>query len=237
MGFLSVVGGGVSGGLLGTAISTAMSSASPFDMACDIVSQFGMDKLIDGLFNSGIAKMADTARQMIDDSGLPDGIKDTLHSYVDQWQQQNTRGGVPCECQEKCNELHDAMNNRSESSSSSSTSGNSEVDSPVDTAMRQLCESSEEEAKKCGNGTSNGNGNWLVVLASALGKQAGEHLKNMVKLGNEMGDMNSKEDPEAFAQKQSEFQAESQIFKMFQEAISTMIKSIGEGLSSVARKQ
>jgi len=31
--------------------------------------------------------------------------------------------------------------------------------------------------------------------------------------------------------------AMAQIFKMFQEAISTMIKSIGEGMSSVARKQ
>ncbi|MCG8002329.1 MAG: hypothetical protein JAY88_02555 [Candidatus Thiodiazotropha lotti] len=234
MGFLSVVGGGVSGGFLGSAISTAMSSTSPFDMACDIVSQFGMDKLIDGLFNSGIAKMADTAREMIDDSGLPDGIKDTLHSYVDQWQQNSTRGGVPCECQEMCNELHDAMNNCSESSSSTSN-GNSEVDSPVDTAMSQLCESSEEEAKKCTNGSSNGN--WLVILASALGKQAGEHLKNMVELGEKMGAMDSEAEPEAFAQTQSEFQAASQIFKMFQESISTMIKSIGEGLSSVARKQ
>lgn len=43
-------------------------------------------------------------------------------------------------------------------------------------------------------------------------------------------------DPRAFAQKNAEFQAESQIFKMFQESISTVIKSIGEGMSSVARK-
>ncbi|MCG8037638.1 MAG: hypothetical protein JAZ19_11435 [Candidatus Thiodiazotropha taylori] len=234
MGFLSIVGGGVSGGFLGTAVSTAMSSATPFDMACDIVSQFGMDKLIDGLFNSGIAKMADTARQMISDSGLPDGIKNKLNSYVDQWQQNNTRGGVPCECQEMCNELHDAMNGCS-SSSSSNTSESSETSSAVQTAMDQLCASTEEEAKKSSKGSSSGN--WLVVLASALGKQAGEHLKNMVKLGEDMGGMDSKKNPEEFAQMQSEFQAESQIFKMFQESISTMIKSIGEGLSSVARKQ
>ncbi|MEW8349584.1 MAG: hypothetical protein AB2689_05180 [Candidatus Thiodiazotropha taylori] len=236
MGFLSIVGGGVSGGFLGTAVSTAMSSASPFDMACDIVSQFGMDKLIDGLFNSGIAKMADTARQMISDSGLPDGIKDKLNSYVDQWQQNNTRGGVPCQCQEKCNELHDAMTNCSDSSSSSSTRSGG-TNSVVETAMNQLCESFEEEANEATNGTSNGKGNWLVILASALGKQAGEHLKNMVELGEKMGSMDSEEEPEAFAKMQSEFQAESQIFKMFQESISTMIKSIGEGLSSVARKQ
>jgi hypothetical protein len=231
MGFISSLAG-AGGGFLGTAITAALSSASPLDMACNIASQFGMDKLINGLFNSGIAKMADTAQQMINDSGLPDGIKDSLHSYVDQWQEQNTRGGVPCVCQEMCNELHDAMNN---SSSASSSSESSEPSSAVQTAMDQLCESTEDEAKKCTSGGSSGN--WLVVLASALGKQAGEHLKNMVELGEKMGEMDSKEDPEAFAQTQSEFQAESQIFKMFQEAISTMIKSIGEGLSSVARKQ
>jgi hypothetical protein len=49
--------------------------------------------------------------------------------------------------------------------------------------------------------------------------------------------MDSKENPEEFSQMQSEFQAESKIFKMFQQAISTMVKSIGEGLSSVARMQ
>ena len=61
-------------------------------------------------------------------------------------------------------------------------------------------------------------------------------LRAMVDLGAQMGEIDSKAEPEKFAQFQSEFQAETQIFKMFQEAISTMIKSIGEGMSSVARK-
>jgi hypothetical protein len=59
----------------------------------------------------------------------------------------------------------------------------------------------------------------------------------MVELGEKMGGLDSKENPEEFAQIQADFQAEAQIFKMFQEAIGTMIKSIGEGMSSVARKQ
>ena len=59
----------------------------------------------------------------------------------------------------------------------------------------------------------------------------------MVELGEQMGAIDSKENPEEFAKIQAEFQAEAQIFKLFNEAIATMIKSIGEGLSSVARKQ
>jgi hypothetical protein len=172
--------------------------------------------------------MADTARQMVKDSGLPSGIQDKVNSFIDKWQQENTCGGVPCECQEKCDSLHHAMNG---GEGASSASGNDMENSAVQTALDQLGESCNE-----GEGKS-GKGNWLVVLASALGKQAGSNLKKMVELGEKMGGMDSKDKPEEFAQTQSEFQAESQMFKMFQEAISTMIKSIGEGLSSVARKQ
>jgi hypothetical protein len=173
--------------------------------------------------------MADTARQMVKDSGLPSGIQDKVNSFIDKWQQENTRGGVPCECQEKCDSLHHAMNG---GEGASSASGNDDMEnSAVQTALDQLGESCSE-----GEGKS-GKGNWLVVLAQALGKQAGKHLKEMVKLGNEMGSMDSKEKPEDFAEKQSMFQAESKMFGMFQEAVSTMIKSIGEGMSSVARKQ
>jgi len=59
----------------------------------------------------------------------------------------------------------------------------------------------------------------------------------MIELGEKMGGIDSKESPEEFAKIQSEFQAASQIFKMFQEAIATLIKSIGESLATVARKQ
>lgn len=103
--------------------------------------------------------------------------------------------------------------------------------------MDEMKEATAEGANKGGNKSGGGAGNWLALLARALGKTSGEHLKKMVELGEKMGELDSKENPEEFAKIQSEFQAESQIFKMFQEAIGTMVKSIGEGMSSVARKQ
>jgi len=103
--------------------------------------------------------------------------------------------------------------------------------------MDEMKEATAEGANKGGNRSGGGAGNWLALLARALGKTSGEHLKKMVELGEKMGELDSKENPEEFAKIQSEFQAESQIFKMFQEAIGTMVKSVGEGMSSVARKQ
>jgi hypothetical protein len=204
-----------------------MGGGSILDLAMEVVKQFGFQNLLNGLHNSHISKMADMAKDAVSGSDLPDGIKDQLGDLVDQWKQNNSHGCVPCECQEMCNELYDRMN-------TGNCGGSEEMEnSVVQTALDQLCKSTDDQGKE----TSNGKGNWLVVLASALGKQAGEHLKAMVDLGKEMGGMDSKENPEEFAQMQAEFQAESQMFKMFQEAISTMIKSIGEGLSSVARKQ
>ena len=104
-------------------------------------------------------------------------------------------------------------------------------------SMIQKSMQDETSAASKGAGGQGGGGNWLTVLARALGKVAGEHLKKMVELGEKMGQLDSKEQASEFAKTQAEFQAESQIFKMFQEAIGTMVKSIGEGMTSVARKQ
>ena len=59
---------------------------------------------------------------------------------------------------------------------------------------------------------------------------------SIIGLGAQLGSSDSSSNPEQFAQLNAEFQAESQAFKIFQESINTTIKSIGEGMSSVARK-
>jgi len=107
----------------------------------------------------------------------------------------------------------------------------------MDMLKSSMKEETESASSSGAGGRGSGNGNWLAVLARALGKTAGEHLKKMVELGEKMGGLDSKENPEKFAEVQSEFQAEAQVFKMFQEAISTMTKNIGEGMATVARKQ
>lgn len=83
-----------------------------------------------------------------------------------------------------------------------------------------------------------GKGNWLVAIARAMGKAAGEHAKRLVELSNEI-EAASGQDGGAAANVtglQAEFQAESQMFSMVQNAFSNAVKSIGEGMSTMARK-
>lgn len=77
---------------------------------------------------------------------------------------------------------------------------------------------------------------WLVNSAAQLGQASEEHLQNMSDIGAQMGKVDSESNPEEFARLNSEFSSEAQTFKMYQEAINTSIKSVGEGMSSVARK-
>lgn len=112
----------------------------------------------------------------------------------------------------------------------------------------------DANAKKRGKddaaGASGGN-SWFVALAKALGEAEGKHLSNMLTLAGQMNQLSTSVDvsgsssagatnqqnSEKFATLNAEFQAEAQEFQMLSEATSTAIKSIGQGLSDIARKQ
>lgn len=74
-----------------------------------------------------------------------------------------------------------------------------------------------------------GKNSWLMAMAIALGKQANSLANQMTNAANHLDG----KDPKASA----EFQTLSQQFGMMMNTISTAIKSIGDGLSTVARKQ
>lgn len=86
---------------------------------------------------------------------------------------------------------------------------------------------------------------WLVAIAKAMGSTMGDRAAKMVKLSNDIANTTTgSKDPakqqESAKQMQllnAEFQATSQEFSLLQNAFSTAIKSIGEAMSSVARKQ
>ena len=93
-------------------------------------------------------------------------------------------------------------------------------------------------------------GSWLVALASMLGKMADRlgdaivkqaelidnEMNRQAEVRNESKGKKSVEDSN-LTQLNAELTAMSQQMKMLQESISTIIKSIGEGNSSIARKQ
>ncbi|HMC14908.1 MAG TPA: hypothetical protein VKI18_04710 [Albitalea sp.] len=108
------------------------------------------------------------------------------------------------------------------------------------------------KAGKGGKGGAQPAGNWLIAMARAMGAAAGDHAKRMVELSNKINDLSSKGkgiDASSDAGKkeqadnaaetsaaQAEFQAEGQMFSMLQNSFSNAIKSIGEGLTTMARK-
>jgi hypothetical protein len=110
--------------------------------------------------------------------------------------------------------------------------------------------SKDDEAAKAKSGA----GSWLVALAKAMGEMTGNHLQKMMQAQDKMEkseatdeelEGKSKEEQSKIKQEkandftiaQAEFQAESKLFAMCSEATSTVLKSVGEGLSSMARKQ
>lgn len=83
--------------------------------------------------------------------------------------------------------------------------------------------------------SSSGSKSWLVAIAQALGTMLGEKAETMKGLVDKMNA--AEENGKEFNMALTEFQAESQMFSMLSNATSTAIKSIGEGLTSNARKQ
>lgn len=204
-----LVGGifGGGGGILGGVMNSVLGN-----IVNDLVDQFGLTDISNALNNLAADLLQTGLNAMIDNLPIPgflkDMAKDVIGNIVDQ-----ARNNVSSEAQSAVNEELGGT-----------------VGDIVGNFLDFVQESMEDEVQ-------GGEGNWLVALAKALGEASGKHLKNMVELGEKMGGMDATEDEEAFAETQAMFQAESQIFKMFQEFIATMIKSIGEGMSTIARKQ
>ena len=85
-----------------------------------------------------------------------------------------------------------------------------------------------------------------------MGAAAGDHMKNMINLSNKINDLSAKgkgidattdagkkeqaDNAAETSAAQAEMQAEGQMYSMLQNAFSNTIKSIGEGLTTMARK-
>jgi len=94
-------------------------------------------------------------------------------------------------------------------------------------------------------------GSWLEAIAQAMGEAAGKQAEKLVTLSNELGSIAKRDhsglegealtkaqgqDAKDSAEVNAKFQAASQEFNMLQSAFSNAIKSIGEGMSQMARK-
>ena len=228
-------------GLLGSALApmlTSFAGSIASNMMSSLATKFGADVVSDAMSNRFSDKLQQGLTEMIQGAPLPFAIKDIaireIENIIGEFKKD-----VPAHAQAE-------VDNATGSS----------LDEILDNFMEFLRAEMREESKESTEGSEGGqeagaaggaggaegaggggSGNWLVDLAKALGRASGNHLEDVIELGKDLGEIDAKEDPAAFAEKQAEFQAANQIFKMFQEAISTLIKSIGEGITTMARKQ
>lgn len=104
---------------------------------------------------------------------------------------------------------------------------------------------SAEAASAAGGGK--GNGSYLMALALMLGEIADKMLDRVMDLAGELDNLqdkkaeikNDKKDPGGMGENKltAELQAQTQIMNMFMQAMTTVIKSVGEANKDVARKQ
>ncbi|MGY6518276.1 MAG: hypothetical protein ACXIUZ_06135 [Lysobacteraceae bacterium] len=122
-------------------------------------------------------------------------------------------------------------------------------------AMRELIqhmvdtnrENASGRAREAGGqgGAQGGSNSWLVAIARALGEQAGQIAAQMTKIANEISSLDvsggsSRQQQSAalrMNQLNAELQGQSQMYKILSDSISTALKSIGDGMSGVARRQ
>ena len=102
----------------------------------------------------------------------------------------------------------------------------------VNNILEQMA-TSLSESKEAKDAKSGGSKSWLMAIAENLGKIADKLAKEMTDLSNQIG----KGDDQAKASTNVKFGAKSQEFSMFFSSANTVIKTLGEALSSGARKQ
>jgi hypothetical protein len=207
---------GIVGQIAGQVVNQAMSS---------IMSQFGGGQMAGAFANIFNDALGSGMKEAINSGPLPQFVKDAANSAIDDVVGNNQQDTSP-ECQKACEE--------------------SDWASMMRNFLKQACEEARDEAdktcdgKRKGGGSPHGSMNWLEALAGAMGDIQNKFLNKVMesreKLEASAGE-DSKDGQKDFIEAQNEFQAQMQMFKQMSELASTCIKTIGEALGTLARKQ
>lgn len=194
----------------------------------DLANKFGLDAASGAVNNVLGFTLGDIVKTVINNSGLPEFMKDAANGAIDSAVADSRAPTSP----EAEAETVDAMQQ------------------VMDNVRDQATEELEDAAGgQGGRGKAGGGANWLSQLAKAMGDVAGAHLGNAVGLAGRISQLEKIEGTgeEAVAGRQAqatemaglqaEMQADTQMFKLAQEATTTIVKSLGEALTSSARKQ
>jgi hypothetical protein len=227
----SILGGGGLGGALGGIVGIAFPPAGIAMAAANLLAP-AIGEAVNG-----------AAKQLCQEAGMPKFLQDVIGKVVDEVLGKNRQPADP-ECERACGNQPGIKD---------------DIQSLVEQMIKGMVDRVKDEVQggdKCEGGKggkSGGSSSWLVALARALGEVAGDKAAKMVELGNKLetlgeegNKLESGEDgKETDAQKanaresvatQSELNGVSKEFQQFMETLNTVVKGIGDGLTSVARK-
>jgi hypothetical protein len=204
----------IAGGLVSNLLSSSLGG---------LLSQFGMSNLAGAFTNIFMESFGGALKEIIGNSPFPQFIKDAANNMIDNIVGSNKQQTTSeCQAAAKDSDMGEIFSNLG----------------------RNIAQQGAEEADKKTKG--GGAANWLVALAGALAEVQAKFLSdamdNMDKMKANMADKNdSKKEAatkrDAFITAQSEYQANMQMFNMIANMTATSLKSLGEGLTAIARKQ
>ncbi len=214
-GMLGSIGGSLIGGPIGGMIGSALGG------------------MLDGAVG-GATK--DASRQLVREDGMPKFIDDLVQAKVDEAMSGLDRsrpdGDTKKHCEDEYGDIFKDFQN--------------ELTQSIVSAVRNEIKSEGDAAGASSGGKASG-GSWLQAIAKAMGSVMGEKASKMVELSQKIqaqntakpeGDKTNQMEAASQAQQlNTEFQATGQEFNLLQTTFSTAIKTLGEGMASIARKQ
>jgi hypothetical protein len=201
--------GGIIGSIVGSVVSNVVSGLAG-SLINGMIGQFGGSNFFGALTNLALNSLGDALKGVINNAPLPQFLKDAANTIIDGVIGNNQQATTP--------EAQEAVDNSS-------------LKDAFQAASESVAKDLEEEASGEGK-------NWLVALAGALSEVQGKFLKEALENMDTMKDLAGDEDSShEFLTAQSEYQANMQMFNMMANASGTSLKSIGEGLTALARKQ
>lgn len=241
-------------------INWASFASSPVNALTDtlesMLENFGPEDMGQALAQQHLGAFIDTLRTAINDTNeLPQLMKDLANSILDSFQD-NLSEMCPCSQEaadavassDVAGDIEDAAvadaetalpteaPAGAEASEEAVNEGTTEVGglTATDLVNDLAADAGETDEKK------NGKGSWLEVLAGSLADIQSKFLDKAMVAKDEM-EKNASQATEgqssAFLKAQGDYTANMQMFTIFSNQTSTTIKSIGEALGGISRKQ
>lgn len=206
---------GAIGGLVGGMVSSLVSSVAGSVMS-SLISSFGSGNVLGALTNTFMGSLGNALKSVIGSAPIPQFLKDTANGLIDSMLGASQQPTTP--------EAQDAVSGKYQEMCDKISAG--------------IAQEAGDKADKETNGK--GGVNWLVALAGGLAEAQIKFLDKAMDAQETMKEAAGKDDKtsrDSFITAQSEYQANMQMFSMMANMTATSLKTLGEGLTAIARKQ